>query len=160
MGFFDWLKEKDDKIKGFSDFISIIASFFSILGIIIAIILLVITINQISTAAKNLKASTIYSIAKDGRELRKQINELIEKKKFNYGYVFNYVHSAWHQKRLGTLDDRMWTPIENEICQFLRDNPKANSYWNDDTRKLFDPEFVEYLEKVGERPECRGKKGG
>jgi len=153
MCFFNWLKEKEEEIKVFSNFISIVASF-------VAIGLLIITLIQISTAAKTLKANTIYSIAKDGRELRKQINELIEKKKFNYGYVFNYVHSAWHQKRLGTLDERMWAPIENEICQFLRDNPKANNYWDDDTRKLFDPKFVEYIKKVVERPGCKGIKGG
>lgn len=153
MGFFDWLKKNEKEVKVFSDFISIFASF-------AVIFLLAITILQVSKAADNIKANTIYSIAKDGRELRKQINELIEKKKFNYGYVFNYIHSGWHQKRLCTLDDRMWAPIENEICQFLRDNPKANSYWNDDTKKLFDPEFVEYLKKLGERPECGGKKGG
>ncbi len=58
MGFFHWLKDKENKIKRFGDFISIIAS-------CAAILLLVITILQISNAAENLKANTIYSIAKD-----------------------------------------------------------------------------------------------
>ena len=153
MGFFDWLKDKENKIKRFGDFISIIAS-------CAAILLLVITILQISNAAENLKANTIYSIAKDGRELRAQVSKMIKSNDFNYGYVFNYVHSVWHQKRLGTLDGRLWMPIENEICLFLRKNPEANSFWNDDTIKLFDPKFVEYIKKVGKRPECKGKKGG
>ncbi|MBU4501187.1 MAG: hypothetical protein KKA79_01230 [Nanoarchaeota archaeon] len=153
MCFFDWLKDKENTIKRFGDFISIIAS-------CAAIILLVITIFQISNAADNLKANTIYNIAKDGRELSAQISEMIKSNNVKYGYVFNYVHSVWHQKRLGTLDYRMWTPIENETCLFLAQNPNAISYWNDDTRKLFDPKFVEYIKKVGERPECKTKKGG
>ena len=71
MGFFDWLKDKENKIKRFGDFISIIAS-------CAAILLLVITILQISNAAENLKANTIYSIAKDGRELRAQVSKMIK----------------------------------------------------------------------------------
>jgi len=153
MGFFKWVIEKENEIKAFNDFISIIASF-------VAILLLCIAIYQIYIAAKNLKANTIYSIAKDGRELRTEITKMVKNNDFNYGYVFNYLHSVWHQKRFCTLDDRMWASIENEICQFLRDNPQANSYWNDDTRKLFDSKFVKYIERVGEKPECKDRKGG
>jgi hypothetical protein len=153
MCFFDWLNDKADTLKSFGEFISIIAS-------CAAIILFVITLLQISNAADNLKANTIYSIAKDGRELSAQISEMIKKNDIKYGYIFNYMHSVWHQKRLDTLDDRLWTPIENEICLFLANHPKADSYWNDDTKKLFDPKFVEYIKKVGERPDCKSKKGG
>ena len=160
MTFFEWLVKKTGEIEAFNHFISIIASFFSVLGIIIAIILLIITIKQISTAAKNLKASTIYSIAKDGRELRTEIARMVRNSDFNYGYVFNYIHSVWHQRRLGTLDNRMWTPIENEVCIFLRDNPEADSYWNADTKKLFDGEFVKYVEKASQNQECKDRKGG
>jgi len=158
MCFFSWLEQKENGIRRFNNFISIIASFFAVLGVIIAIILLIISINQISIAAKNIRAGTIYSIAKDGRELRKEINKMVKNGEFNYGYVFNYVHSVWHQKRLEILDDRMWIPIENEVCLFLRKNPEANYYWNEETRKLFDADFVEYIEKIGEK--CGKEKGG
>jgi hypothetical protein len=153
MGFFNWLKNKEDTIKRFNDIFSIFASS-------AALILFVITIIQLSDASNNLKANTIYSIAKDGRELSENISKMVKNNEFNYGYVFNYVHSVWHQKRLGTLDNRLWMPIENEVCLFLAHNPEANSYWNKDTKKLFDPEFVDFIEKVGEREECKGKKGG
>lgn len=156
MGFLNWLQVSEQGMKRFESFISVVASFFMIGGVIIALRLLYVTKENIDTTAKNIRAGTIYNIAKDGREL----NIKLTKEEVAVGAVYNYLHSVWHQKRLGILDERVWSPIENEICAFLRDTPDAWSYWDKETRSFFDTDFVAYIEEIQNRPECKPKKGG
>lgn len=66
MRFLAWLLDKKDAVSAFTDIFSLFAS-------VTALVLLVVTICHISSASNTLKANTIYSIAKDGRELRIQI---------------------------------------------------------------------------------------
>ena len=156
MGFSNWLQVNEQGMKRFESFVSIVASFSAIVGVIIALFLLYLTKKDISTTAKNIRAGTIYSIARDGREL----NIKLTKKEVGVGAVHNYLHSVWHQKRLGILDERVWSPIENEICAFLRDTPDARSYWDKETRSFFDSDFVAWIEEIQNRPECKPNKGG
>ena len=147
-----WLQQNEDGLRRYNSFFAILASVFTIIGSIIALFLLWTAKQQITITAKSIQASTMYSIAKDGRELRAQ---LFDEKEVDYGLVYNYLHSCWHQKRLGFLDEATWEPIENEICGFLRTFPDALSYWDEETKKYFHGVFVSYVEQLGKKPECK-----
>jgi hypothetical protein len=151
-----WLEVKEKQTTRFECFLSIVVSFFTIAGTVIALIMLYLTIGQISSASRNIQANTIYSIAKDGRDL----NVKYENKEVGVGAIYNYLHSVWHQKRLGTLDEVMWGPIENEICAFLRDVPESRCYWTDETKGFFDKDFVAYIQAMTDKDACRPKQGG
>ena len=131
--------------------ISAIASSLTAIGIIVAILALAVTFYQLDTTADNIKASTVYTIGKDGREIAQQF----KKKNVGVGYLFNYIHAAWHQKRLGTLDDRLWKPIENEICAFLKHEQTVERYWKGANKMFFDPGFVRYIDRLRNTPECK-----
>lgn len=148
----DWLKQHEEILKHYNDFFSILGSIAAVIGIIVALSLLWATKQQISNTANYLHANTLYSIAKDGREIGKA---LLKGEEVEFSLVYNYLHSSWIQKHLGILDEFTWRPIENEICSFLRDFPDALAYWDEETKKYFHSDFVNYIEQVGKKPECR-----
>ena len=147
-----FLKDHENGLDRYQKFTSVIASIFTIIGVIVAAILLWTTLSQIKTTNKIIRASTIYTLAKDGRELNKQ---LLSNNDLDMGLAYNYLHSFWIQRRFGILDEETWIPIQNEICGFLKANPEALSYWDDETKKYFNVKFVKYIEDLGKKPECR-----
>ena len=147
-----WLQQHGDGLERYNNFFAIFASVFTIIGTVIAIFLLWAAKEQISLTAKSIQSSTSYSFAKDGRELNEQ---LFAGNAVKVGVVYNYLHSGWHQKRLGFLDEQLWGPVENEICGFLRTIPEALSYWDKETEKYFHIDFINYIKQVGKRTECK-----
>jgi len=112
--------------------------------------MIAITLSNLSDASKNIRASTLYNIAKDGRSLAKDLSAGTA----GPGFVFNYVQSVFYQKELGTLDDELWIPITNEFCDYIKDDPKVKGYWIADKKKLFGSKFVIFADTMMQREDC------
>lgn len=119
---------------------------------------------QLHEASKQIEASTIYQIQKDGRELLGSLNK--DSLIFNYIYRYKtgtkynevvlsraerkiveltqYFSSVFNQKRNGIISDRYWTTFNEEICHFFRIEPVSrfwedkgkNGYYSDDFKTL------------------------
>ncbi|MDP2334810.1 MAG: hypothetical protein Q8M19_29375 [Reyranella sp.] len=134
---------------------------FQTLGILGAMVGLFLTYGQLSAAngqieqAKNaLRASTIFSIQKDGRELIQSISaepkvyrlifefdksadadaETQLKARVRIGQLINFYASMFNQYQAGAVDGRFWKTGLAELCVVLS-TPVGSAAWREITSK-------------------------
>lgn len=109
---------------------------------ITAVVALGFTVWSIQQNTATVQAQAIYMIQKDAREIAKEFEvnpevfrrltakNLDEEQLTNntVGRLFNYYSSVYHQHRLGTLDDRLWSPFLREIGGFVTFG-RARDFW-------------------------------
>src|SRR5882724_8004528 len=105
---------------------------------------------QLRQASKQIEASTIYQIQKDGRQLLGSLNQ--DSSIFNYIYKYKdgtkynqdvvsraerkiveltqYFSSVFNQRRNGIISDPYWTTFNEEICHFFRIRPDTR-FWEE-----------------------------
>jgi hypothetical protein len=131
-----------------------------------------VTMYQVIETRQQIRANFSYHIHKDGREIRKSIdNEIInilkspdpkqeyfkdriEKAQNIIRELLMYYVAAYHQKSYGNITENEWGYMEKEFCNFLS-YYQVEKYWKERiaNNELWDKEFRD----LGER--CLSKKG-
>ncbi|MGH2359430.1 MAG: hypothetical protein ACRDGM_02665 [bacterium] len=137
-----WLEGHKDVIAAVKDLVTICAA-------VIALISIIVAVSQLRITAANIKSNTVYQISHEGREIAKTITGNMPADRI--GPVVNFIHSVWNQHRFGTLDDELWGPFQQEVCEFLRSQSNFSEYWNRN-RQLFSKDFGIFVEE--RRKEC------
>lgn len=118
----------------------------------IALVSLFVAIWQLRATSNSIKSNTVYQITHEGREIARELAKA-RPPSSNTGLIFNFIHSVWHQHRLGSIDEEIWRPFTEEVCQLLKERD-VTGYWNETNKKLFTPDFVEFID--GKRKQCIG----
>lgn len=125
------------RIAAIKDLVTIIVTPFALVSLLIAI-------GQLAATNNSIKSNTVYQITHEGREISREIAKSRPLQN-NTGMFFNFIHSVWHQHRLGTIDDDIWKPFTEEVCQLLKERD-VTGYWNEANKKLFSTDFVVFID--------------
>lgn len=138
-----WLVHNAPRIAAIKDIVTIFVTPFALLSIVIAI-------SQLAATNNSIKSNTVYQITHEGREISREIAKSRPLQN-NTGMFFNFIHSVWHQHRLGTIDEDIWKPFTEEVCQLLKERD-VSGYWNETNKRLFSTDFVNFIEE--QRKQC------
>jgi len=133
-----------DKIKPyFEEYVNI----FTGLGYLAVLFGIILTVTQIISAKKQIRAGISYRIHKDGRDIRNAIKDKIvkviesplsskispedeEKARKAIRETLMYFSSVFHQYDFGNIDKSEWKLLKEQFLNFL-DNDRVGQYWED-----------------------------
>jgi hypothetical protein len=144
----------------------------AVAAVIVASYQLSQTNNQLQATRKQLEATTIYNIQKDGRELmvgaqrdsdvwnylmrydaarEPYPEEVKDKADRQLWLIMQFYSSVFNQRRNGAISDLYWPDIERDFCNFLQ-KPAAKAFWYG---KVMPGAYDSYFREIGQ--ECLGR---
>ena len=133
-----------------SEIISAVSNIGTAVGAIMVAITLFVSFYQLRlareqfrNAALSLRASTAFLIAQEGRNIKFLLRE---NPNSNAGFAFSFAHTAWYQHDIGALDNEIWSPIDAEICAFLK-NVDSEKFFTEERKRMYNSRFVAYIEE-------------
>ena len=98
----------------------------------------VVASNGLQDTARQLRGTTIYNIAKDGKALQKRYLT----KGADPDEVMSYFYSVFRLHTSHVLDEESWAPVRNALCRFSKDTTIDNvPQWWDSHKGLYDEDF-------------------
>lgn len=104
---------------------------------------------SLDRAALQLKGTTLYNVAKDGKALQRRY----EKGDAIPGEVMSYLFSVFTLRAAQVLDERDWKPFESAICSFIKSGPNVQRDW-DEHKESYDAEFRALVERLKGSSKC------
>jgi hypothetical protein len=101
--------------------------------------------------ARQLQATTIYNVAKDGKALQKRYLA----KDADPDEVMSYFYSAYRLYSSHVLDDAAWYPIQNALCRFSKDTTIRDiPQWWVGHKQLYDGDFRTLVDTLEGKTSC------
>lgn len=97
------------------------------------------TSTQIQAASDQIAGSTLYQVARDGRELMSQAR----KGKAEDADVLSYFHATYLLHERGVLDSDGWIPLRRSYCYFIKGSETARAYLAK-YKDRYDPDFISF----------------
>lgn len=121
----------------------------SIISTLATIGLLGVAFHGLRATARQLEGSTLYALAKDGRELtaKRAAHEV------KAGQVLSYFFSARQLRRLGVIRESSWVPLRKALSEFLKKDPEAVQEW-ESYKELYDDDFNKLVRTLREASKC------
>jgi hypothetical protein len=145
-----WLTDNGSWIAAVKDIVTVLAAVIASGALVIAVrqfdvasSQLEITSSQLKTTAASIKSNTIYQLAHEGREISREWPKLRDDSA-KAGLILSFMHGAWHQRRLGTVDEEIWVPLTEELCAFMR-GFDVKRYWTPASQKTYSAGFVDFV---------------
>jgi hypothetical protein len=159
-----WVHDNESAIIAIGSIGSLVCGIATLIGVIVAGC-------SLAQTNKQLEATTVYNIQKDGRELLQSIQsdgalsdylfrynsaqsyppELKAKADRELAIIMQFYTSISNQKRNGIISESFWADFERDFCNFLR-TPPAKQYWD---QKVLPGAYDDYFKEVGQR--CLGR---
>lgn len=140
------------------------------LASIATVVALVFAAFQLQQAQKNLEASIVYQVQRDGRALLEtlfrsdpQVGEFIfgsgkgdkaveTKADLALMEMIQYYTAVFNQHRNGVISDKYWDTFDTEMCRTIV-KPKVTEFWVQKVRTgSYSPEFKKWGETCLARP--------
>ena len=151
------------------DLLSGVSSIATVLTLLVAAAALFFTAAEIRQSIRVTKATKIYEIQKDAREVARQLltnNEMAKKilskdidpVRAQTGQLFNFYSAVLQQKRLGTLDERLWKPFENEL-RTLVNSDAGKAFWKEQQNagQYYDQQFAAIINELQAARDCSAR---
>jgi hypothetical protein len=159
-----WISKNQSVLVAIGSIGSLLCGIATLIGVIVASC-------SLTQTNKQLEATTVYNIQKDGRELRQSIQadaalsdyffrynsnepyppELKAKADRELAIIMQFYSSITNQRRDESISESFWTDFERDFCNFLHTIP-AKQYWD---QKVLPGAYDEYFKEVGQR--CLGR---
>ena len=108
-----------------------------------AIATVVVAYYGLQDTARQLQATTIYNVAKDGKALQ---NRYLAGKA-DPDEVMSYFYSVYRLYTSHVLDDTAWVPIRSALCRFGKDSAvKDVPKWWSQNKQLYDADFQKLVD--------------
>jgi hypothetical protein len=160
----DWITRNQPLLIAIGSIGSLLCGLATLIGVLFASW-------SITQATKQLEATTVYNIQKDGRELLQSFQadpelsdyffrynpnqsyppELKAKADRELAIIMQFYSSITNQRRDESISEIFWLDFERDFCNFLNAAP-AKQYWD---QKVLPGAYDEYFKAVGQR--CLGR---
>lgn len=132
--------------KHWLDYVSLVVSTAVLL---VAVLGFFLTWSQIRNATAQIEGSTLYQVARDGRDLMREQRE----GKAQPADILSYFHAAYLLHKREVIDEEGWAPIRRAYCNYLR-NAKSAKQYLESYRNYYDERFNEFSKPYEEGAEC------
>ncbi|WP_027234260.1 hypothetical protein [Leisingera caerulea] len=97
------------------------------------------TSTQIEETGDQIAGSTLYQVARDGRELMRQVR----KGDAEDADVLSYFHATYLLHERDVLDEDGWIPLRRSYCYYIKGSETARAYLAK-YKDRYDPDFISF----------------